>query len=319
MHSAAYILLERDFQELKRNNYVGISAFPVSDNMLKWEAEIEGLKDSMWEGLIYQLELKFPSEYNHKPPAVRFKTIPFHPNDSNTGRPSIDFLDDLASWDSSYRLSSILLALQVMLSNPMLENPVNLEATRILYRNENMYRKIIHKLFQEPVQEEDENQELPAKPNKLSFGNIPVVTFQDYYKMWSEIATSKATEHHRNTLLEDPNFLGKYYKWKKMDLHCPKEWKLKFATTKYRLARENSMPQEVSYRVERLSVCPTPNTSTSELESSSGITSETVDQKSDRRKRGNQDQAWDSPQERWEEEVQDLVDWSASLDEGSLE
>ncbi|XP_048208088.1 ubiquitin-conjugating enzyme E2 U [Perognathus longimembris pacificus] len=228
MHAPAYILLERDFRELKQNNYVGISASPVSDNMLKWEAEIEGLKDSMWQGLLFPLELNFPPEYNHVPPIVRFTSIPFHPNvHPHTGQPSIDFLDDPASWNPSYTLSSILLALQVMISNPILENPVNLEATQIMIKSEYMYRKIIHTHLQEPVQVEDESHKLPAQFHTSSFRNFPTVTFNEYHKMWSEIATSKTTERYRNSLFEDPNFIGKYYKWKKMDLRCPKEWKLK--------------------------------------------------------------------------------------------
>ncbi|XP_069860752.1 ubiquitin-conjugating enzyme E2 U isoform X4 [Dipodomys merriami] len=154
MYCKTYILLERDFRELRQNNFVGISASPVSDDMLKWEAEIEGLQDSMWQGLHFQLVLTFPSEYNHVPPVVKFTSIPFHPNvDPNTGRPSIDFLDNPARWNPSYTLSSILLALQVMLSNPMLENPVNLEASQTLVKNEYLYRNIIHTLSQEPGQE----------------------------------------------------------------------------------------------------------------------------------------------------------------------
>ncbi|XP_069860749.1 ubiquitin-conjugating enzyme E2 U isoform X1 [Dipodomys merriami] len=308
MYCKTYILLERDFRELRQNNFVGISASPVSDDMLKWEAEIEGLQDSMWQGLHFQLVLTFPSEYNHVPPVVKFTSIPFHPNvDPNTGRPSIDFLDNPARWNPSYTLSSILLALQVMLSNPMLENPVNLEASQTLVKNEYLYRNIIHTLSQEPGQVEDKSQESSTKSYTLR--NKEPDTFSDYYKAWSEIATSKTTEQYRNSLFEDPNFIGKYYRWRKMDLQCYKEWKLKFATTKCRLARENRMRHEVNYRAESISACPSLSSTS---ESASAIKSfEAGEQETE-------DDLEDFD-ETWEEEVQNLVDWSAALDAGSLD
>ncbi|XP_074190959.1 ubiquitin-conjugating enzyme E2 U isoform X18 [Rhinolophus sinicus] len=60
------------------------------------------------------------------------------------------------------------------------------------------------------------------------------ISFDDYYKTWSEIATSKAAECYRTPLLEDPNFIEEYYKWKKRELQHPKEWNFKW---KYRLRK----------------------------------------------------------------------------------
>ncbi|XP_037354610.1 ubiquitin-conjugating enzyme E2 U isoform X9 [Talpa occidentalis] len=153
MSSRAYLLLERENRKLKKNNYKGISAFPVSEDLLEWEAVIEGLQDTIWQGLFFQLKINFTLKYNLAPPFVKFKTIPFHPNvDQHTGQPCIDFLDNPNKWNTSYTLSSILLTLQVMLSNPVLENPVNLEAAKILTKDESKYRLIVLKLFQQPLQ-----------------------------------------------------------------------------------------------------------------------------------------------------------------------
>uniref|UniRef100_A0A3Q2HVL3 Ubiquitin-conjugating enzyme E2 U n=1 Tax=Equus caballus TaxID=9796 RepID=A0A3Q2HVL3_HORSE len=226
MHCRAYFLLEKDFLELKENNYPGIAAFPVSEDLLEWEAEIEGLQNTIWHGLPFQLTINFTPEYNFVPPTVKFRTIPFHPNvDLYTGRPCIDFLDNPDKWSTSYTLSSILLTLQVMLSNPVLENPVNLEAAQILIKNEHMYSLIVLRLFGQPVQLKDDNPELHKDPDKF-IRSIKVVSFDDYYKTWSGIATSKPTDYYRTPLFEDQNFIAKYYKWKKMELKHPKEWSL---------------------------------------------------------------------------------------------
>lgn len=107
-------MLQREFQELKDNDYNGIVAFPVSEDMMEWEADIEGLQDTFWHGMSFQLTINFTPEYNFVPPVVTFRTIPFHPNvDQHTGRPCIDFLDSHDKWNTCYSLSSILLTLQV--------------------------------------------------------------------------------------------------------------------------------------------------------------------------------------------------------------
>lgn len=197
MYSRAYILLQRDFQELKRNNYKGINAFPISEDLLEWEVDIKGLQNTIWQGSFFQLTISFTSEYNFVPPVVRFRTIPFHPNvDPYTGRPCIDFLDNPRKWNRNYTLSSILLTLQVMLSNPVLENPVNLEAAQILMKDETLYRLIILRLSRQALKLNNDSSESHKEPDKL-IRSIKSVSFNDYFKTWSEIATSKATECYR--------------------------------------------------------------------------------------------------------------------------
>ncbi|KAB0386522.1 hypothetical protein FD755_001478 [Muntiacus reevesi] len=226
MYSRAYILLKREFEELKNNNYEGITAFPISEDMMQWDVDIEGLQNTIWHGAFFQLRINFTSEYNFVPPVVKFRTIPFHPNvDPHSGKPCIDFLDSPRKWNRSYTLSSILLTLQVMLSNPVLENPVNLEAAHILMKDETLYRLIILRLFHQPLPSTDDGSELPKEPDKLN-RSIKSVSFSDYYKTWSGIATSKATEYYRTPFLKDPNFIKQYYNWKKDDLRHTKEWSL---------------------------------------------------------------------------------------------
>ncbi|EPQ15032.1 Ubiquitin-conjugating enzyme E2 U [Myotis brandtii] len=169
MSSRSYFLLLKDLRDLEENEYTGITAFPVSEDKLKWEASIEGLKDTIWHGIYFPLTINFTAEYNLVPPVVKFKRIPFHPNvDQHTGRPCIDFLDDPRKWKTSYTLSSILLTLQVMLSNPVLENPVNLQAAQTLVENETVYKLIVQKLFREKLSlDKDSSSDLSKDSNKL--------------------------------------------------------------------------------------------------------------------------------------------------------
>ncbi|KAI5243764.1 Ubiquitin-Conjugating Enzyme E2 U [Manis pentadactyla] len=116
--------------------------------------------------------------------------------DQQTGRPYIDFLDNPEEWNTDYTLSSILLTLQVILSDPVLKNPVNLKAVQMLMEDESMYRLIILKLLHQLLQVKGDSQLL--KDTDKFTRSIKAVSFHDYYKTWSGIATSKATEYYRS-------------------------------------------------------------------------------------------------------------------------
>nr|XP_035926344.1 ubiquitin-conjugating enzyme E2 U isoform X3 [Halichoerus grypus] len=282
-------------------------------------------------GLFFQLKINFTSQYNFVPPVVKFLTIPFHPNvDQNTGRACIDILDDPDKWNTSYTLSSILLTLQVMLSNPVLENPVNLEAAQMLIKDESLYKQEVLRLFNQPTQycyDQDlqynlnksvrnNSPEFPKDPDKL-IRSTKAISFNDYYKTWSGIATSKATEYYRSPLLEDPNFVVGYYKWKKAELKHPKEWNLKYAASMARLARESRRPSKVNYPTERFHLCPTPIQNFADSQTEMDIVMKTGRTKERWRSVALPDD--DNANESWEEEAEDLVAWTNTLDIDVLE
>ncbi|XP_020953427.1 ubiquitin-conjugating enzyme E2 U isoform X2 [Sus scrofa] len=259
MYSRAYILLQRDFQELKRNNYKGINAFPISEDLLEWEVDIKGLQNTIWQGSFFQLTISFTSEYNFVPPVVRFRTIPFHPNDPYTGRPCIDFLDNPRKWNRNYTLSSILLTLQVMLSNPVLENPVNLEAAQILMKDETLYRLIILRLSRQALKLNNDSSESHKEPDKL----------------------------------------------------------IRYATALARIARENKRPHKSNYPTERSYLCTTPiPTSPDSQTETDTVTGADKTKERWKRKVLPDDVSVNEP---WEEEVEDLVAWTNTLDTDALE
>ncbi|XP_060221949.1 ubiquitin-conjugating enzyme E2 U isoform X2 [Meriones unguiculatus] len=221
MYSRAYILLQRDWLEFQHNPMEGITAIPINDDMMSWKAELKGLQNSIWEGFVFDLTIDFTEEYNFVPPVVKFVTIPFHPNvDPSTGQPSIDFLENHEMWDTNYTLSSILLALQVLLSNPILDAPVNLEAARLLTRDETVYQEVTQKLIQpkSPLPEEESSEEPRKHPR------IKKIAFSDYYKKWCEVATSKAAEYSKNPFVGDPNFMAQYQNWTNEGLQYRQRW-----------------------------------------------------------------------------------------------
>ncbi|XP_073752720.1 inactive tyrosine-protein kinase transmembrane receptor ROR1 isoform X1 [Callorhinus ursinus] len=205
-----------------------------------------------------------------------------------------------------------LSASPVMLSNPVLENPVNLEAAQMLIKDESLYKQEVLRLFNQPTQLRNNSPEFPKDQDKL-IRSTKAISFNDYYKTWSGIATSKATEYYRSPLLEDPNFVVEYYKWKKAELQHPKEWNLKYAATMARLARESRRPSKVNYPTERFHRCPTPIQNFADSQTEMDI----VMKKERWRSVALPDD--DNANESWEEEAEDLVAWTNTLDIDVLE
>ncbi|XP_045148080.1 inactive tyrosine-protein kinase transmembrane receptor ROR1 [Echinops telfairi] len=282
----------------------GITAFPLSEDLMQWEAEIEGLHHTIWQGLFFQVSIQFTSEYNLVPPDVKFKTIPFHPNvDRITGRPCIDFLDDPQQWNANYTLSNILLSLQVMLSNPVPENAVNVEAAQMLRTNEAMYQMAVFNFLNPQLPVKDEIPK-PFEEAQKFVRSVKAVPFSEYLETWSAIGTSRATESSRNPLLHDLNFITMYYKWLRMDLRHPKEWRFKYAATMSRLIRENKSS------ITRMTNHPTPDQGSPDPQSKTNTTTTIFEERSsDNEELG----------EPWEEEVDELVSWANTLNTVTLE
>ncbi|XP_049992402.1 ubiquitin-conjugating enzyme E2 U [Alexandromys fortis] len=313
MYSRAHILLEREFKELRNKRNEGIIAFPTREDMMSWEAQIEGFQNSIWEGFLFHLTIDFTPEYNLVPPAVKFLTIPFHPNvDPHTGRPSIHFLDNQNSWNTNYTILSILHAIQRLLSNPVLENPVNLEAAKLLVKDESMYRVVVQKLFKPAPPVKEGNLKLSEKPQEAT-RVIKKISFNDYYKTWSTIATSQTAEHSRNPFVGDPKFMGQYYKWRQQNRQHHKQWKLKFELAKYRFDKENKS----SGRSRDHSVQRTVDSSPTELSYESIESESRFYELEQKWKHENWSEKAESS-ESWEEEVDNLLAWTNALDVKSL-
>lgn len=66
---------------LTNNPPDGITAGPVSeDDLLNWQALIQGPEGTPFEGGVFPAELKFPSDYPLSPPTMKFLGEMWHPN-----------------------------------------------------------------------------------------------------------------------------------------------------------------------------------------------------------------------------------------------
>lgn len=83
--STAHRRLLQEYKMLTNNPPDGITAGPVSeDDMLHWEALIQGPEGTPFEGGVFPAELKFPKDYPLAPPKMTFLGEIFHPNGITT-------------------------------------------------------------------------------------------------------------------------------------------------------------------------------------------------------------------------------------------
>lgn len=81
MSATAQRRLLQEYRALTNNPPDGITAGPVSeDDLLHWEALIQGPEGTPFEGGIFPAELKFPKDYPLAPPSMRFLGEVWHPN-----------------------------------------------------------------------------------------------------------------------------------------------------------------------------------------------------------------------------------------------
>ena len=73
--------LLQEYRALTNNPPEGITAGPVSEeDLLYWEALIQGPEGTPFEGGVFPAELKFPKDYPLAPPSMRFLGEVWHPN-----------------------------------------------------------------------------------------------------------------------------------------------------------------------------------------------------------------------------------------------
>lgn len=68
------------------------SGGPVDDDLFHWNIMIEGPQDSLYEGGLFQVDMKFPPDYPENPPTMVFISEMWHPNIYKDGKVCISIL-----------------------------------------------------------------------------------------------------------------------------------------------------------------------------------------------------------------------------------
>ncbi|EFA81677.1 hypothetical protein PPL_05671 [Heterostelium album PN500] len=121
---------------------------------------LEGPKDTFYEGGVFQLLLTFPKDYPMSPPSLRFLSEFWHPNVyQKEGKVCISILhppgEDALSgelpqerWLPTQTVSTIILSVMSILSDPNCSSPANVDASVEWRQNRDAYKKRCAKLVE---------------------------------------------------------------------------------------------------------------------------------------------------------------------------
>jgi len=114
--------IHRELKDARRDPPTNCSAGPESDDLFHWSATITGPGDSVYEGGVFMLDIRFPTDYPFKPPRVKFRTKIFHPNVNADGGICLDILKD--QWSPALTISKVLLSICSLLTDPNPDDPL---------------------------------------------------------------------------------------------------------------------------------------------------------------------------------------------------
>ena len=106
--------IHKEIKDLAKNPIDGIAVTPREDDARHFDVEMNGPKDSPFEGGVFKLKIVLPEDYPMKAPDVKFVTRIHHPNVRATGEICMDILQE--NWSPVINIRTILVSIQSTLS-----------------------------------------------------------------------------------------------------------------------------------------------------------------------------------------------------------
>eukprot|EP01129_Flabellula_baltica_P002424 TRINITY_DN12235_c0_g1_i1.p1 TRINITY_DN12235_c0_g1~~TRINITY_DN12235_c0_g1_i1.p1 ORF type:complete len:148 (-),score=30.06 TRINITY_DN12235_c0_g1_i1:50-493(-) len=138
--------LQKELMTMMTSGDNTVSAFPEGGNLFHWRGTVTGTTDTPYEGLTFNLDIVFPTDFPYSAPTITFKTPCFHPNVDNEGNICLDILKN--QWSSVYSVYSVLISLQSLLGEPNNNDPLNPNAAE-LWEDEETFTNIVRQKFEE--------------------------------------------------------------------------------------------------------------------------------------------------------------------------
>ena len=136
--------IEKELEFFNKDTPENCSAGPEKGDLFHWTGSIFGPINTPYEGGVFNLDIIFSQNHPIKPPKVKFTTRIFHPNINKQGSICLDILKD--KWTPAITITSLLLSICSLLSDPNPDDPLNHEAAMIFKINYNEYCHLATKL-----------------------------------------------------------------------------------------------------------------------------------------------------------------------------
>ena len=133
--------IARELKDLETSPVDNCTAGLVNkDDIYLWQGTIIGPQGSPYEGGLFRLEIKFPTDYPFKPPMVKFITKVFHPNINAAGGICLDILKD--QWSPSLTITKVLLSISSLLTDPNPKDPLVPEIAKLYETNIQEFNRV---------------------------------------------------------------------------------------------------------------------------------------------------------------------------------
>lgn len=136
----------RDFRRMQQDPTGGISAAPLPDDIMRWNAVIIGPENTPFEDGTFKLVIQFDEQYPTKPPSVKFISEMFHPNIYTSGELCLDILQN--RWSPTFDVSTILKSIQSLLNDPNTASPANAEAANMFKDHKTQYETRVREVVE---------------------------------------------------------------------------------------------------------------------------------------------------------------------------
>merc|ERR1712093_507040 len=138
-------ILAKELMRLTKEPVPGFTVEPASDDLYTWIVGMFGPPDTIYQGAYFKAKMKFPETYPMDPPSMVMMQPMWHPNIYSDGKLCISILhppgDDPHSgelaaerWNPTQSVTTVLLSVISMLSEPNISSPANVDAG-VMYRN----------------------------------------------------------------------------------------------------------------------------------------------------------------------------------------
>ena len=153
--------LLQEQKQLLKNPPPLIAAAPTGSNLFHWTAYIQGPPSTPFEFGLFRSTLTFPSDYPLSPPVMVIHNI-LHPNVYPDGTVCISILHTPGAdptgyehaserWSPVQSVEKILVSVLSMLSEPNVESPADVEASKLYRENYAEFCKRVDVLVRESI------------------------------------------------------------------------------------------------------------------------------------------------------------------------